>query len=240
MKLILSIFIILTVIGVLEHKAIIPITQFSVLENLQIIASFIKSLHIHSYYLILPDIKITVEGILTVFLILFVIGYISDKFINLELQIKMLNKKIKELNSHEPVQIQDNSKSDEEMKEIARDIKIFLENLAQSITSNQALPIRSKKIRRASSESIKNETTETLVNSSEQDTETVSTTSDCITNTQTDISSVEDDNISKVDLARALIESDEKEKAKEVLKDIIKNGSASDAHEARILNLQIS
>ena len=240
MKLILSIFIILTVIGVLEHKAIIPITQFSVLENLQIIVSFIKSLHIHSYYLILPDIKITVEGILTVFLILFVIGYISDKFINLELQIKMLNKKIKELNSHEPIQIQDNSKSDEEMKEIARDIKSFLEKLAQSITSNQALPIRSKKIRRASSESIKNETTETLVNSSEQDTETVSSTSDSITNTQTDISSVEDDNISKVDLARALIESDEKEKAKEVLKDIIKNGSASDAHEARILNLQIS
>ena len=240
MKLILSIFIILTVIGVLEHKAIIPITQFSVLENLQIIVSFIKSLHIHSYYLILPDIKITVEGILTVFLILFVIGYISDKFINLELQIKMLNKKIKELNSHAPIQIQDNSKSDEEMKEIARDIKSFLENLAQSITSNQALPIRSKKIRRASSESIKNETTETLVNSSEQDTETVSSTSDSITNTQTDISSVEDDNISKVDLARALIESDEKEKAKEVLKDIIKNGSASDAHEARILNLQIS
>ena len=62
MKLILSIFIILTVIGVLEHKAIIPITQFSVLENLQIIASFIKSLHIHSYYLILPDIKITLVG----------------------------------------------------------------------------------------------------------------------------------------------------------------------------------
>ena len=152
----------------------------------------------------------------------------------------MLNKKIKKLNSHAPIQIQDNSKSDEEMKEIARDIKSFLKNLAQSITSNQALPIRSKKIRRASSESIKNETTETLVNSSEQDTETVSTTSDSITNTQTDISSVEDDNISKVDLARALIESDEKEKAKEVLKDIIKNGSASDAHEARILNLQIS
>ena len=70
--------------------------------------------------------------------------------------------------------------------------------------------------------------------------ETVSSTSDSITNTQTDISSVEDDNISKVDIARALIESDEKEKAKEVLKDIIKNGSASDAHEARILNLQIS
>ena len=49
-----------------------------------------------------------------------------------------------------------------------------------------------------------------------------------------------DDNLSNIDLARALIQSDEKEKAKEVLRDIIRNGSASDAHEARILNLQIS
>ena len=49
-----------------------------------------------------------------------------------------------------------------------------------------------------------------------------------------------DDNLSGIDLARALIQSDEKAKAKEVLLDIIKNGSANDAHEARVLNLQIS
>ena len=49
-----------------------------------------------------------------------------------------------------------------------------------------------------------------------------------------------DDNLSGIDLARALIQSDEKDKAKEVLLDIIKNGSANDAHEARVLNLQIS
>ena len=49
-----------------------------------------------------------------------------------------------------------------------------------------------------------------------------------------------DDNLSSIDLAKALIQSDEKDKAKEVLLDIIKNGSANDAHEARVLNLQIS
>ena len=73
MKFILSILIILTIVGVLEYNAIIPITQFSIIENLKIVGNFIKSLHIHSYYLILPDIKITVELILTVFLILFIV-----------------------------------------------------------------------------------------------------------------------------------------------------------------------
>ena len=49
----------------------------------------------------------------------------------------------------------------------------------------------------------------------------------------------DDDNLSNIDLARALIESGEKEKAKEIILNIIKTGSADQAHEARILNLQI-
>ena len=48
------------------------------------------------------------------------------------------------------------------------------------------------------------------------------------------------DEVSSIDLARALIESGEKDKAKEILITIIKTGSPDDAHEARILNLQIS
>ena len=48
------------------------------------------------------------------------------------------------------------------------------------------------------------------------------------------------DEVSSIDLARALIESGEKDKAKEILITIIKTGSSDDAHEARILNLQIS
>ena len=50
----------------------------------------------------------------------------------------------------------------------------------------------------------------------------------------------DDDNLSNIDLARALIESGEREKAKEIILNIIKTGSADQAHEARILNLQIS
>ena len=239
MKFILSIFIILAVIGTLEYNAIIPITKFSVLVNLEIIATYIKSLHIHSYYLILPDIKITIEGILTVFLILFIIGYISDKFVSPEHRIKMLNKKIDVLNTSESIQTQEKSKSDDEMKEIAKDIKSFLEKLAQSITPNPALPIRSKKIRRVSSESLSNEASENIVNCSEQTQENTIITPEP-ENIKKDNLKIEDDDISSIDLARALIQSDEKEKAREVLKGIIKNGSVSDAHEARILNLQIS
>ena len=50
----------------------------------------------------------------------------------------------------------------------------------------------------------------------------------------------DDDNLSNIDLARALVESGEREKAKEIILNIIKTGSADQAHEARILNLQIS
>ena len=49
-----------------------------------------------------------------------------------------------------------------------------------------------------------------------------------------------DDNMSKIDLARALIESGEKDRAKEIIMDIIKKGTSDEAHEAKILNLQIN
>ena len=46
--------------------------------------------------------------------------------------------------------------------------------------------------------------------------------------------------MSKIDLARALIESGEKDRAKEIIMDIIKTGTSDEAHEAKILNLQIN
>ena len=99
MKLFLLIIVILSILGILEYTAIVPTTSFSVLVTLDAIATFIKSLHIHSYYLIVPDITITVQGLLSLFFILFVVGYISDRFINLENKIKSLNKDIKNLSA---------------------------------------------------------------------------------------------------------------------------------------------
>ena len=84
-----------------------------------------------------------------------------------------------------------------------------------------------------------NEGAEDIVNKSEQIQENINPTPEP-ENIEKENLIIGDDNLSNIDLARALIQSDEKEKAKEVLRDIIRNGSASDAHEARILNLQIS
>ena len=242
MKLFLLIIIILSILGVLEYKAIIPITSFSVLATLDTIASFIKSLHIHSYYLIVPDVTITVQGLLSLFFILFVVGYISDRFINLENKIKSLNKDIKNLSAikEEPKIVE--HEANNEMQQIATEIKGFLETLAKSVTVNPSTPIRSKKIRRVSAEVSSDEINQNATTANEEiEPDVVTDNNQSESNKIDKASSVtSDDNLSSIDLAKALIQSDEKDKAKEVLLDIIKNGSANDAHEARVLNLQIS
>ena len=241
MKLFLLIIVILSILGILEYTAIVPTTSFSVLVTLDAIATFIKSLHIHSYYLIVPDITITVQGLLSLFFILFVVGYISDRFINLENKIKSLNKDIKNLSAikKEPKIVE--PEVNNEMQQIATEIKGFLETLAKSVTVNPSTPIRSKKIRRVSAEVSSDETHQNETTANEEIEQDVVTNNQSESNEINKGSSVtSDDNLSSIDLAKALIQSDEKDKAKEVLLDIIKNGSANDAHEARVLNLQIS
>ena len=242
MKLFLFIIIILSVLGILEYKAIVPASSFGVLLALDTIANFIKSLNIHTYYLILPDITITVQGLLSLFLVLFIVGYISDRFRTLDLKVKSLNKEIKKLNAIKEETKISEPESNNEMQQIASDIKGFLETLAKSVTANPSMPIRSKKIRRVSAESVHEEIDqdnnipdETIEN--EKIIENIENEPQEINQ---EASVLSDDNLSGIDLARALIQSDEKAKAKEVLLDIIKNGSANDAHEARVLNLQIS
>ena len=242
MKLFLFIIIILSVLGILEYKAIVPASSFGVLLALDTIANFIKSLNIHTYYLTLPDITITVQGLLSLFLVLFIVGYISDRFRTLDLKVKSLNKEIKKLNAIKEETKISEPESNNEMQQIASDIKGFLETLAKSVTANPSMPIRSKKIRRVSAESVHEEIDqdnnipdETIEN--EKIIENIENEPQEINQ---EASVLSDDNLSGIDLARALIQSDEKAKAKEVLLDIIKNGSANDAHEARVLNLQIS
>ena len=242
MKLFLFIIIILSVLGILEYKAIVPASSFGVLLALDTIANFIKSLDIHTYYLILPDITITVQGLLSIFLVLFIVGYISDRFRTLDLKVKSLNKEINKLNANKEETKISEPESNNEMQQIASDIKGFLETLAKSVTANPSMPIRSKKIRRVSAESVHEEMDqddnipdEIIVNE-----KIIENNKDEPQEINQETSVVSDDNLSSIDLARALIQSNEKDKAKEVLLDIIKNGSANDAHEARILNLQIS
>ena len=163
-------------------------------------------------------------------------------------------KRINEINKNNTNSTETEMRSgDENMNEIASEIRNFLEILSKSINTNQTTPIRSKKVRRVSSEVILDNTSieeSPRTQSTSNDIVNIDSNEDTIDIIQNEASgpkdeinsldNLDDNNLSKIDLARALIQSEEIYKAREVLLDIIKNGSSQDAHEARILNLQIS
>ncbi|GIR43013.1 MAG: hypothetical protein CM15mP53_09290 [Ectothiorhodospiraceae bacterium] len=97
MRLFIFIIILLSIVVVLESQAVIPESPYSLLGALSTAGEFIKSLNIHSYYLIIPDITITLEGILTTLLILFVIGFILERFKTLEQNNYVLTKQLQRL-----------------------------------------------------------------------------------------------------------------------------------------------
>ena len=244
----------------MESQAVIPESPYSLLGALSKAGEFIKSLNIHSYYLIIPDITITLEGILTTLLILFVIGFILERFKTLEQnnyvltkQLQRLSQKISDMNKDLNRNNEITDSKEDEMQRIAKEIRDFLSTLAQSVTNNHATPVRSKKIRRVSAESsiakdeLEKDTSvpETINVQTDSKVESLDVLdyepSDIQESHKTDEQlNNDDDNLSNIDLARALIESGEREKAREIILNIIKTGSADQAHEARILNLQIS
>ena len=260
MRLFIFIVILFLIVVVLESQAVIPESPYSLLGALSMAGEFIKSLNIHSYYLIIPDITITLKGILTTLLILFVIGFILERFKTLEQnnyvltkQLQRLSQKISDMNKDLNSNNEKTDSKEDEMQRIAKEIRDFLSTLAHSVTNNNATPVRSKKIRRVSAESsigkdeldedtsvpeTINDQTNSLVESpAVLDSEPSQIQESHKTDEQINN---DDDNLSNIDLARALIESGEREKAKEIILNIIKTGSADQAHEARILNLQIS
>lgn len=257
MRIFILVIIILTVLGILESKSIIPSTSFGVLSTLSMIAAFIKSLNIHSYYLIIPNITFTTSGILATLLILFIVGYVLERFRTLEQNNIDLVKRIQKLKeaintSYTKIEDEDNKK-DNEMKEIAEDIRAFLSKLAESVTVNPSVPVRSKKIRRVAAENVAIDSSNTIdqledvsitdeqsnstpINEELNQDNQLSEDTESVNSSETEI----DDNMSKIDLARALIESGEKDRAREIIMDIIKKGTSDEAHEAKILNLQIN
>ena len=136
MRIFILILVIVSIIGVLESQAIIPQSPYSILGTLNSAAVFIRSLNIQSYYLIIPDIVITPKGILSLLLIFFIIGYLYERFRELEQNNLILKKQIHKLTtditSIKSVDITDNHQSnkDSEMKEIAEEIRNFLSTLA--------------------------------------------------------------------------------------------------------------
>ena len=229
------------------------------LNLLNVIGALILSLS--SLIISLPYEKINP---LYVIAILFVIGYFFEKFRNINNEIIKLNKKIakqselfsiikgltsknsdtqKPLISYEDDIRKLNNKADSIMK--------LLEEINSAADVFKSKNIRSKKARRKTStdavSSISNSAirdekrakdeeqlmrlrkdAESLV---EQDKETEKV------NAVDEI--INDENISQIDLARALIASSENEDAKNLLKRIVENGSEDQKHEARLLFMQL-
>ena len=259
MRVFTVIIVVISLLAVLEFTSVIPSTSFSVLDSFSQIAAFIKSLDIQSYYIIVPNISITLPGIITTLTILLVVGYISERFKNLEKENKILSRELSKLENYVSTLKRsddvdnDTSGKQSDFKEIATEIRNFLSKLAESVNANSPIPIRSKKIRRTITPSSYSDsdiaTDELTVTEKEEILNPVGDVMDsgitgddkCVTENvgEVDDASLEED-VSNIDLARALIESGEKDKAKDILMTIIKTGSSDDAHEARILNLQIS
>ena len=259
MRIFILILVIVSILGVLESQAIIPQSPYSILGALNSAAVFIRSLNIQSYYLIIPDIVITPKGILSLLLILFIIGYLYERFRELEQNNLILKKQIHKLTTDimktKSFDINDNHQSNKEseMKEIVQEIRNFLSTLAESVTINPSTPIRTKKIRRVQSENLSDSSLSSEIEVISQASDTQSTSkvdiepyTDSSTSNIRELNkdeaeqSQDDDNLSNIDLARALIQSGEREKAKEIIINIIKTGTPDQAHEARLLNLQIS
>ena len=259
MRIFILILVIVSILGVLESQAIIPQSPYSILGALNSAAVFIRSLNIQSYYLIIPDIVITPRGILSLLLILFIIGYLYERFRELEQNNLILKKQIHKLTTDimktKSFDINDNHQSNKEseMKEIVQEIRNFLSTLAESVTINPSTPIRTKKIRRVQSENLSDSSLNSEIEVISQASDTQSTSkvdiepyTDSSTNNIRELNkdeveqSQDDDNLSNIDLARALIQSGEREKAREIIINIIKTGTPDQAHEARLLNLQIS
>tara|TARA_B100000401_G_scaffold436860_1_gene381160 strand:+ start:300 stop:1067 length:768 start_codon:yes stop_codon:yes gene_type:complete len=253
-KLLVFIILVLALLGILEYLNVVPSRPIGVLSLLAESANFIRSLHIQSYYIVVPDISLSVQDILILLFILFIVGYLYERFRSIEQNQKVIMKRINEINKNNTNSTETEMRSgDENMNEIASEIRNFLEILSKSINTNQTTPIRSKKVRRVSSEVILDNTSieeSPRTQSTSNDIVNIDSNEDTIDITQNEASgpkdeinsldNLDDNNLSKIDLARALIQSEEIDKAREVLLDIIKNGSSQDAHEARILNLQIS
>ena len=259
MRIFILILVIVSILGVLESQAIIPQSPYSILGALNSAAVFIRSLNIQSYYLIIPDIVITPRGILSLLLILFIIGYLYERFRELEQNNLILKKQIHKLTTDimktKSFDINDNHQSNKEseMKEIVQEIRNFLSTLAESVTINPSTPIRTKKIRRVQSENLSDSSLSSEIEVISQASDTQSTSkvdiepyTDSSTSNIRELNkdeaeqSQDDDNLSNIDLARALIQSGEREKAREIIINIIKTGTPDQAHEARLLNLQIS
>ena len=245
---------------ILENLAnLIAIILPILLNLLNIIDALILSLS--SLIISLPYEKINP---LYVIAILFVIGYFFEKFRNINNEIIKLNKKIakqselfsiikgltsKDSDTKKP--LVDHTDEIHKLNDKADSIMKLLEEINSAADVFKSRNIRSKKARRKAATDIMSSVSNSAVRDEKRakdEEQLMRLRKDAESLVEQDKEAekvnavdeiINDENISQIDLARALIASSENEDAKNLLKRIVENGSEDQKHEARLLFMQL-
>lgn len=245
---------------ILENLAnLIAIILPILLNLLNVIGALILSLS--SLIISLPYEKINP---LYVIAILFVIGYFFEKFRNISNEIIKLNKKIakqselfsiikgltsKDSDTKKP--LVDHTDEIHKLNDKADSIMKLLEEINSAADVFKSRNIRSKKARRKVATDIMSSVSNSAVRDEKRakdEEQLMRLRKDAESLVEQDKEAekvnavdeiINDENISQIDLARALIASSENEDAKNLLKRIVENGSEDQKHEARLLFMQL-
>jgi len=245
---------------ILENLAnLIAIILPILLNLLNVIGALILSLS--SLIISLPYEKINP---LYVIAILFVIGYFFEKFRNINNEIIKLNKKIakqselfsiikgltsKDSDTKKP--IVDHTDEIHKLNDKADSIMKLLEEINSAADVFKSRNVRSKKARRKKATDIMSSVSNSAVRDEKRakdEEQLMRLRKDAESLVEQDKEAekvhavdeiINDENISQIDLARALIASSENEDAKNLLKRIVENGSEDQKHEARLLFMQL-
>ena len=245
---------------ILENLAnLIAIILPILLNLLNVIGALILSLS--SLIISLPYEKINP---LYVIAILFVIGYFFEKFRNINNEIIKLNKKIakqselfsiikgltsKDSDTKKP--LVDHTDEIHKLNDKADSIMKLLEEINSAADVFKSRNIRSKKARRKVATDIMSSVSNSAVRDEKRakdEEQLMRLRKDAESLVKQDKEAekvnavdeiINDENISQIDLARALIASSENEDAKNLLKRIVENGSEDQKHEARLLFMQL-
>ena len=193
-----------------------------------------------------------------VLILLFLISYFFEKFRFINNELNKLNKKIlkKSSNSNNNQELLDNiqaltSKADSItnlLSQISKAADIFKSSHDRSkkIRRNESINIeksddvKEKQVKKKTKKKIaKKKTSKKIVKNDDSSKESMNNTSNETTDQPQTEEIINDENISKIDLVRALIDTNDKNKARELLEKIVETGSEEEKHEARLLYMQI-
>ena len=172
---------------------------------------------------------------------LFIVAYFVEKFRIIDNSLHQLNKKIKSLFQTSVQPSSGNSLANQKIEELlekAMLIKNLLEDIKSTSNGIPNSTSRSKSTRR-NEINIDKTTVNKTSKKVKKKTKTVKKVKKNIEPETTTEEIINDENISQIDLARALIESNETTKAMEILVRAVETGNEEEKHEARLLYMQI-